>query len=213
MPPKVVVLVAGGQAAGKKSVCKAITERLVEWKVTDVRTISLSQFKIADLTDKGLNPEGPDAFDFSQALTAVLAQHNEVLIVEGLYALYEATSEAKALRDIGNIRIYVDLDADVRLSRRINRDTQDRGIPLKDVLDDYVKFGKPAMESYIRTTKPTADVVLMRGSEPSGIELIAGAIYDHLLAISENIYTPAWAGGHTGRLLDDDMMDSFYELA
>lgn len=77
-----------------------------------------------------------DAFDFSQALTAVLAQHNEVLIVEGLYALYEATSEAKALRDIGNIRIYVDLDADVRLSRRINRDTQDRGIPLKDVLDD-----------------------------------------------------------------------------
>ncbi|KAK7207440.1 P-loop containing nucleoside triphosphate hydrolase protein [Myxozyma melibiosi] len=212
MPPKVVVLVAGGQAAGKKSVCAAITKRLAEWKVTDVKTLSLNEFKVANLP-KGTNPEGPDAYDFSKALTAVLSHQEDILLVEGLYALYEATPEAKLLRDSGNIRIYVDQDADTRLSRRINRDTIERNIPLHSVLDDYIEHCKPAMELYIRTTKPRADIVLMRGAEPSGIELISGAIYDRLLAIADNEATPAWAGGRTSKLLDDDMVDSFYELS
>ncbi|KAK9254464.1 P-loop containing nucleoside triphosphate hydrolase protein [Lipomyces tetrasporus] len=176
MAPRIVALIGGGQAAGKKSVCRAIVSRLQSWKVTDVKVLSLDNFKNAKIPEN-VNPEGPYAYDFDAVASAIKIETSDVLLVEGYYTLYEET-----LKRLGTIRIYIDLDADTRLSRRIMRDTTERGLSLQAVLDNYLDYGKPAMERYIQGTKPTADIVLVRGTEPSGIELIAGAIYDRLAA-------------------------------
>ncbi|KAK9460504.1 uncharacterized protein V1516DRAFT_676881 [Lipomyces oligophaga] len=217
MPPKVIALVGGGQAAGKKSICNAISKRLQDWQVSDIVIVSLSDF--AQAVDEASNPEGPEAIDFIRAEKYITALSNSLVIVEGMYALY-----AQTLRKLGNIRIYVDLDADLRLSRRITRDTE-RGLDLSFVLDNYLKHAKPAMEQFIIGTKPTADVVLMRGTEPSGIELIAGAIFDLLTAertadvrtVHSDSGGPAWQAsslrGFKQNLLEADRAISFYELA
>ncbi|KAK9370797.1 P-loop containing nucleoside triphosphate hydrolase protein [Lipomyces kononenkoae] len=219
MAPRIVALIGGGQAAGKKSVCKAIVSRLQSWKVTDVKVLSLDYFKKTNIPNNA-NPEGPDSYDFVAIASAITSEATEVLLVEGHYTLYEDT-----LKRLGTIRIYIDLDADTRLSRRIIRDTTERGLSLQEVLDNYLLYSKPAMERYIQATKPTADIVLMRGTESSGIELIAGAIYDRLAAdaaaatgdhtftvLSDS--TPAWQS--TNNLLDSEFevqTENYYELA
>ncbi|KAK9496165.1 P-loop containing nucleoside triphosphate hydrolase protein [Lipomyces doorenjongii] len=216
MAPRIVALIGGGQAAGKKSVCNAIVSRLQSWKVTDVKVLSLDNFKKAKIPNN-VNPEGPDTYDFVAVASAIKSETTDVLLVEGHYTLYEET-----LRRLGTIRIYIDLDADTRLSRRIIRDTTQRGLSLQAVLDNYLDYGKIAMERYIQGTKPTADIVLMRGTEPSGIELIAGAIYDRLAAdraaaSGDNTFnvlsdsTPAWQAPN-GLSLRHNLLDSEFEV-
>ncbi|KAK9465039.1 uridine kinase family-domain-containing protein [Lipomyces arxii] len=218
MAPRIVALIGGGQAAGKKSVCEAIIKRLREWKVLDVKQLSFEDFKNSEI-GQDVNPESPDAYDFISALKAIELCTNDVLLVEGMYTLYDAT-----MKDLGAIRIYIDVDADLRLSRRITRDTNNRGLSLQEVLDNYLTNGKPAMERYVQPTKVTADAILMRGTEPSGIELIAGAIYDRLLELSTGNTsadsTPAWQSSHgkaiRRTLLGSDLEvsnESFYEVA
>ncbi|KAK9479288.1 uridine kinase family-domain-containing protein [Lipomyces japonicus] len=210
MSPTVVAIIAGGQAAGKKSVSAALKQRLSSWQIHDVEELSLDKFKAKEVT-KPTNIEGPDAYDFELAVQAIKESKSKVFIVEGLYSLYST-----AIRELGTIKIYVDLDADTRLSRRILRDTTERGISLQKVLDDYLEYGKPAMERYIQGTKTSADVILMRGAEPSGIELIAGAIYDRLLGEgAEKISWQSLSGIDTKHNLLESHAEKekFYELA
>ncbi|KAK9447667.1 uridine kinase family-domain-containing protein [Limtongia smithiae] len=204
MAPRITALVGGGQAAGKKSVCKAIVQCLNAWEITNVAVLSLSDYSVAVTTPS----EGPETVDVAAAVVAITKRSEDVLLVEGMYALYE-----DAYRAVGNVRIYVDLDADERLSRRIVRDSEERGMTLQQVLDNYIQVAKPAMEQYVQGTKSTADVVLMRGTEPSGIELIAGGIYDRLSADGTNQSSVPSILPDGARLFDEDDNAGFYELA
>ncbi|KAK6342786.1 Uridine-cytidine kinase-like 1, variant 2 [Orbilia javanica] len=70
----------------------------------------------------------------------------DVLIVEGCYMLCE-----KRLVEMSDIKVFVDLNADARLGRRVVRDTEERGIPLEKVFDQYLRFGKRAFEGIVTT--------------------------------------------------------------
>lgn len=74
----------------------------------------------------------------------------DVIIVEGIFAL-----ENKTLRDMMDVKIYVDTDADLRILRRLTRDTQERGRSMESVINQYLNVVRPMHEQFIEPTKKT----------------------------------------------------------
>ena len=83
-----------------------------------------------------------------------------VIIVEGILIF-----ENKALRDLMDITIYVDADADVRICRRIKRDVNKRGRSLESVIIQYQETVKPMHEKYVEPSKKYADIVVPEGGK------------------------------------------------
>ena len=82
--------------------------------------------------------------------------------------------ENEELRNMMDMKIFVDLDGDIRLSRRVYRDIVDRGRDMESVLERYHKFVKPAFENYIKPTRKFADLVIPRGgSNTMAIDLVS----------------------------------------
>jgi uridine kinase len=101
----------------------------------------------------------------------------DVIIVEGILVLYP-----KELRDLFDIKLFVEEEPDICLARRLRRDIVERGRSVDSVLKQYEKFVKPAFEDYIAPTKKYADIILPRGQENKvGINLIAEHIKSQLL--------------------------------
>lgn len=82
----------------------------------------------------------------------------EVLIVEGILCLTN-----KNLRDLMDIKVYVDCDSDLRLSRVIRRDLNERGRNISQVLDRYEKTVRPSHLQFIEPTKRFADIIIPQG--------------------------------------------------
>ena len=71
----------------------------------------------------------------------------ELILFEGIFSLFD-----KKMNDLMDLKIFVDTDADVRLLRRLKRDTLERGRDLEGVLKSYNRFVKPAYNDFIRPT-------------------------------------------------------------
>ena len=100
----------------------------------------------------------------------------KVIIVEGILIF-----ENKELRDLMDIRIFVDTDADVRLCRRIKRDVTKRGRTLESVLSQYLQTVKPMHERYVEPSKKYADLVVPEGGQNLvALDMIEGRIRRHL---------------------------------
>ena len=100
----------------------------------------------------------------------------KVIIVEGILIF-----ENKELRDLMDIRIFVDTDADVRLCRRIRRDVTKRGRTLESVLNQYLQTVKPMHEKYVEPSKKYADLVVPEGGQNLvALDMIEGRIRRHL---------------------------------
>ena len=99
-----------------------------------------------------------------------------VIIVEGILIF-----ENEALRNLMDIRIFVDTDADVRLCRRIKRDVNKRGRSLESVLQQYQQTVKPMHEKYVEPSKKFAHMVVPEGGKNRvALDLIRGRILRHL---------------------------------
>lgn len=85
---------------------------------------------------------------------------SDVIILEGILVLHDPR-----VRDLMNMKIFVDTDSDVRLARRIQRDTVERGRNIENVLDQYTKFVKPSFDEFILPSKKHADVIIPRGAD------------------------------------------------
>jgi uridine kinase len=90
----------------------------------------------------------------------VRIESSKVIIVEGFLIF-----ENKELRDLMDIKIFVDADADERLVRRILRDVKDRGRSLESVINQYINTVKPMHEQFVEPTKKYADIIIPRGGE------------------------------------------------
>ena len=100
----------------------------------------------------------------------------KVIIVEGILIF-----ENKALRDLMDVKIFVDTDADVRLCRRIKRDVRDRGRSLESVLAQYQNTVKPMHEQYVEPSKKYADIIVPEGGKNLvALDMIMGRIQRHL---------------------------------
>ncbi|KAA8523522.1 hypothetical protein F0562_009945 [Nyssa sinensis] len=85
---------------------------------------------------------------------------SDVIILEGILIFHDPR-----VRDLMNMKIFVDTDADVRLARRIRRDTVEKGRDIDTVLDQYSNFVKPAFDDFILPTKKYADIIIPRGGD------------------------------------------------
>ena len=198
-----VIGIAGGSGSGKTTLMKNLID-----KFGDVITV-LSHDNYYKLHDEltyeercKLNYDEPGAFDTSlmiyqldqlrhgQAIDCPVYDftvHNRsndtirivperVIIVEGILIF-----ESEPLRQLMDIKIFVDADADVRLCRRIKRDVNKRGRSLESVLTQYQQTVKPMHEKYVEPTKKYADLVVPEGGKNLvALELIEGRIRRHL---------------------------------
>ena len=118
-------------------------------------------------------------YDFTQhnrAAETIRVMPRQVIIVEGILIF-----ENKELRDLMDIKIFVDTDADVRLCRRIKRDVNKRGRSLESVLTQYQTTVKPMHEKYVEPSKKYADLVVPEGGKNFvALDMIVDRIQRHL---------------------------------
>ncbi|KAI1724416.1 phosphoribulokinase / uridine kinase family domain-containing protein [Ditylenchus destructor] len=84
----------------------------------------------------------------------------EVVLVEGILIFFDPL-----LREMFNLKLFVDADPDIRLARRVERDIRERGRPLNYILHQYLNLVKPAFEDFCLPTKKYADVIIPRGAD------------------------------------------------
>ncbi|KAL4377264.1 hypothetical protein GQ457_02G020620 [Hibiscus cannabinus] len=97
----------------------------------------------------------------------------DVIILEGILVLHDSQ-----VRNLMNMKIFVDIDSDVRLARRIQRDTVERGRNISNVLDQYSRFVKPSFEEFILPSKKFADIIIPRGGDN---DVAVDLIVQHIL--------------------------------
>jgi uridine kinase len=183
-----IIGIAGGTGSGKTTVVKKIVETLPPHYVAVVPLDSYYN-DTTDMTEEerhSINFDHPDAFDWK----LLIKQINElregsaieqptysyilcnrlketihvdpkpVIIIEGIMTLLN-----KKLREMMDLKIFVDCDSDERLIRNIQRDTIDRGRTVTMVMDRYMKVLKPMHEQFIEPTKRYADLIIPEGGE------------------------------------------------
>ena len=118
-------------------------------------------------------------YDFTQhnrSSETIRIEPKKVIIVEGILIF-----ENQPLRDLMDIRIFVDTDADVRLCRRIKRDVNKRGRSLESVLLQYQQTVKPMHEMYVEPSKKYANIIVPEGGKNLvALDMIMGRIQRHL---------------------------------
>ena len=123
-------------------------------------------------------------YDFAQhnrSSETVRIVPRKVIIVEGILIF-----ENEALRDLMDIKIFVDTDADIRICRRIKRDVNKRGRSLESVIQQYQTTVKPMHEKYVEPSKRFADIVVPEGGKNLvALDMIMGRIERHLKEAEE----------------------------
>lgn len=186
-----IIGIAGGTGSGKTTLTEQIRKRFGD-DVTVINHDNYYRLQVGKTYDQRsqVNYDHPDAFEtplMIEHLKTLRAgksiecpiydytQHNrsdrievihptKVIIVEGILIFAE-----KELRDMMDIKIFVDTDADVRILRRIQRDVEERARTLQSVIHQYLNTVKPMHEQYVEPSKRFADLIVLDG----GFNLVA----------------------------------------
>ena len=109
-----------------------------------------------------------DYCNHNRSKETIRIEPKTVIIMEGILIL-----ENRALRDLMDIKIYVDTDADERLMRRIKRDMLERARSIESILEQYTNTVKPMQEEFVEPSKRHADIIIPRGGENTpGIDML-----------------------------------------
>lgn len=183
----IIIGIAGGTASGKSTFA-----RNIDLKYKDKLTILSHDYYYKNRPDltfeerTKINYDHPNAFDtdlmiehLKQLKKGQSIEHpvysytthlrenytetsnpSKVIIVEGILIF-----ENKELRDLMDIKIFIDADSDTRLSRRIVRDVEERGRSLGNILEQYFTTVKPMHEQFVEPSKKFADIIVPQGGE------------------------------------------------
>lgn len=99
-----------------------------------------------------------DYTNHTRSKKTITFEPKDVIIVEGIFAL-----ENETLRDLMDVKIYVDTDADLRILRRLMRDIKERGRTMESVIDQYLTVVRPMHNQFIEPTKRYADIIIPEG--------------------------------------------------
>ena len=114
--------------------------------------------------------------DHNRTEETVLIQPAPVIIVEGILIFHDPR-----LRELMDIRIFVETDADVRILRRALRDVEERGRSMQSVVQQYLTTVKPMHEQFVEPTRKFADIVVLEGGHNLvALDLIMQRIADHI---------------------------------
>lgn len=101
----------------------------------------------------------------------VTIEPKKVILLEGILVLAD-----ERLRDLIDIKIYVEADADERILRRVIRDVKERGREIEGVVEQYLTTVKPMHYLYVEPTRSTADIVINSGMNPIAFDLVKNSI-------------------------------------
>ncbi len=201
-PRPIIIGVTRGSGSGKTSVSRAIFDQLHGHSLMMLQEDSYykSQDDIPFEERTKVNYDHPNAFDtdllieqledllswktieipvydyaaHTRSKEVLVQEPREVIIVEGILTLNDAR-----LRDLMDIKIFVDTDDDIRIIRRIQRDIEERGRTLQSVIDQYLETVKPMYHQFIEPSKRYADIIVPEGGENQvAIDLLVTKVRD-----------------------------------
>lgn len=204
MKKPILIAITGGTGSGKSTVAKAIYNNFKKESISIIMQDSYykDQSNMTFEERTKTNYDHPHAFDtpllIEHLKTLVSGQaidmpiydftiHNrkeetvreepkDIIIVEGILIL-----EDERLRNLFDIKIYVDTDADIRILRRLTRDIRDRGRTLESVIDQYLGVVRPMHLQFIEPTKRYADLIVPEGGKNRvAIDILVSTIKQHL---------------------------------
>ncbi|MBO4607939.1 MAG: uridine kinase [Prevotella sp.] len=183
-----IIGIAGGTGSGKTTVVRKIVQALPPHYVAVVPLDSYynDTTHMTDEERRAINFDHPDAFDWKLLIKQINMLRNgeaieqptysyilsnrlketvhvepkPVIIIEGIMTLIN-----KKMRDMMDLKIFVDTDSDERLIRNIQRDVVERGRTVDQVLERYLNVLKPMHEQFIEPTKKYADLIIPQGGE------------------------------------------------
>jgi uridine kinase len=196
-----IIGIAGGTGSGKSTVARRVAEALPEASVAflemDAYYRNFDHLSASEL--EFLNWDHPDAFDVDfliahlaalvrgEAIEAPMyefATHSrsrrtrrvraaDVVVVDGILLLAD-----ERVRELCDVKVFVEADADIRLIRRIRRDTAQRGRTLDSVLEQYLTTVQPMHLQFVEPSKRYADLIVPRGGKNLvAIEMIVAKIH------------------------------------
>jgi uridine kinase len=201
-----VIGVAGGSGSGKSTVARNVAAALGDASVAfiDMDAYYLDRGSLPLEERRMLNWDHPNAFDWDllvQHLGRLAAGHSidkpvydfvaharsektvrippaDVVVIDGILLFADAR-----VRELFDIKVFVDADADIRLIRRIRRDIARRGRPLGEILDQYLSTVQPMHLEFVEPSKRYADVIVPGGGHnPVAVEMIVAKILHRLRA-------------------------------
>ena len=200
----VIIGVTGGSGSGKTTVSRAIFEQLhghsllmlqedsyyndqsdmpfeerikTNYDHPNAFDTELLVKQLKDLLDwKTIEKPIYDYTEHTRSSEVEKVEPKEVIILEGILVLNDP-----ALRDLMDIKIFVDTDDDIRIIRRIQRAIEERGRSLQSVIDQYKSTVKPMYHQFIEPTKRYADIIVPEGGENQvAIDLLVTKVRDIL---------------------------------
>lgn len=207
MKKPILIGLAGGTGSGKTTVAKSIYKNFENESICIIMQDSYykdqSHLTLEERVDT--NYDHPYAFDTDLLLDHIKAllkgesvdvpiydftNHTrkketvrltpkDIIIVEGILTL-----EDERLRDLYDIKLYVDTDADIRILRRLTRDIRDRGRTLESVISQYLNVVRPMHLQFIEPTKRYADLIIPEGGRNKvAIDILVATINQHMLKV------------------------------
>lgn len=193
-----IIGIAGGTGSGKTTVARSVIEQLGPDKVTfisqdnyykDQSHLTMEERVLTNydhpfafdnelliehlimLRDK--KSAAAPVYDFTahtrSTTETMVLKPNRIVIVEGLFVLYD-----EKLRNMLNIKVFVDTDSDVRLLRRVLRDMEERGRSIHSIHKQYLATVKPMHEAFIEPSKKYADLIIPEGGHNEvGIQMLS----------------------------------------
>lgn len=186
MKRPLLIGITGGTGSGKSTVSKEIFKSIHEKKITIIEQDSYykDQSNLTFEERVKTNYDHPFAFDnelfvkhlkdlmdnkpiekpiydfekHTRKKETITVEPKDIIIVEGILLLFE-----EEIRDLLDIKVFVDTDSDVRIIRRILRDIKDRGRTLDSVILQYMETVRPAHLQFIEPTKRYADIIIPEG--------------------------------------------------
>ena len=200
MSKPLIIGIAGGSGSGKSTVATKVASALGALSVAFIDMDAYYRnFTALSLDERRhLNWDHPDAFDFD-LLTSHLEQladrntidkpvydfvthlrsddvvpvpASDVIVIDGILLFVD-----ERVRSLCDVKVFVDADADIRLIRRIQRDTTSRGRPLDEIIEQYLSTVQPMHLQFVEPSKRYADIIVPRGGHNQiAIEMIVAKI-------------------------------------
>ena len=199
-----IIGIAGGSGSGKSTVARNVAELLTTSSVAFIDMDAYyKNFTALSLDERRqLNWDHPDAFDYDllcshlellrdrqpidkpeynfvthpRCEVPTRVEPADVIVIDGILLFVD-----DRVRELCDVKVFVDADADIRLIRRIERDTHVRGRPLDEIIEQYLSTVQPMHLQFVEPSKRYADVIVPRGGHNAiAIEMIVAKIQRRL---------------------------------